>query len=193
MPWFKPLRPRKLPFRRYVYRASVALLLREGSTGGPELMFIERARRPGDPWSGDMAFPGGRLQADDVSAQYTAIRETCEETGLDIETQGEYIGRLADLLTRHHSRLRPMVVSPYVFHWRGPAEPDLNHEVASVVWVPLAVFRDPEKQGKRPWRTRWGTLEMPCSFYRGHCIWGLSYAMVQDLLSPASGTILERF
>ena len=116
--WLQKYRPHKLPFRRHVTRASVALIYRGPRERDGELLFIQRARRDGDPWSGDMAFPGGRLEPGDTSSRHIAMRETLEETGLDLFRQGEYQARLSDLLTRHHSRWSPMVVTPHVFAWR---------------------------------------------------------------------------
>ena len=97
--WLEKYRPHKLPFRRHVTRASVALIYRGANVREGELFFIQRARREGDPWSGDMAFPGGRLERSDTSSRHTAMRETLEETGLDLFQQGEYQSRLSDLLT----------------------------------------------------------------------------------------------
>ncbi|WP_166253410.1 NUDIX hydrolase [Marinobacter salicampi] len=180
--WLSRMRPHKIPFRRRFARASVALILRRSESGGKELLFIQRAHREGDPWSGDMAFPGGRLQPEDASARAAAERETQEETGIDLHHHGRYQGRLSDLITRHHSRWRPMVVTPYVFEWVGPKTVSLNHEVERVVWVPLDYLAARENQSQLPWRTRLGTLNMPCCCYRGVCIWGLSYSMLQELL-----------
>jgi 8-oxo-dGTP pyrophosphatase MutT (NUDIX family) len=148
-----------------------------------ELLFIQRARREGDPWSGDMAFPGGRLQPEDESARAAAERETLEETGMDLGRHGRYITRLSDLITRHHSRLRPMVVTPYVFEWHGSRTILPNHEVERAVWVPLDYLAAGENQSQLPWRTPLGTLKMPCCRYQDACIWGLSYSMLQELLT----------
>ena len=63
--------------------AAVAMLLRQ-TQAGPEVFFIRRAEHPRDPWSGHMAFPGGRQHAEDSSLLDTAIRETLEEVGLDL-------------------------------------------------------------------------------------------------------------
>ncbi len=52
------MRPQKIPFRRRLARASVALIYRQSEDGGVELLFIQRARQEGGPWSGDVAFPG---------------------------------------------------------------------------------------------------------------------------------------
>lgn len=184
--WVSRLRPHKIPFRRRLVRASVALILRQSEDGGKELLFIQRATREGDPWSGDMAFPGGRLQPEDPSARAAAERETLEETGIDLNRHGRYQARLSDLITRHHSRWHPMVVTPYVFEWRGPKAVSPNHEVERAVWVPLNDLAARENQGQLPWRTRLGTLKLPCCRYQGACIWGLSYSMLQELLAMAT-------
>ena len=163
------MRPKKFTIRRRFARGSVALIFRRMENAHEELLFIQRARREGDPWSGDMAFPGGRLQPENESARAAAERETLEETGMDLCRHGRYVTRLSDLITRHHSRLRPMVVTPY--------------EVERAVWVPLDYLAAGENQSRLPWRTPLGTLNMPCCRYQDACIWGLSYSMLQELLT----------
>ncbi len=65
-------------------RAAVALVLRDAGPGGIELLFIRRAEHEKDPWSGHMGFPGGRAEPGDAGLEGTAVRETLEETGLDL-------------------------------------------------------------------------------------------------------------
>ncbi|MFO8142757.1 MAG: CoA pyrophosphatase [Marinobacter sp.] len=161
----------------------MALIYRQSEDGGVELLFIQRARREGDPWSGDMAFPGGRMQPEDASPRATAERETLEETGVDLRRHGRFQGRLSDLITRHHSRWRPMVVTPYVYQWRGTQPVTLNHEVEQVVWISLDYLAAKENQSRLPWRTPLGTINLPCCRYQNYCIWGLSYSMLQELLA----------
>lgn len=180
--WARTLRPQKLPFRRRLTRASVALIYRKADDGGVELMFIQRARRQGDPWSGDMGFPGGRMQPENATPRAAAERETLEETGVDLLRHGRFQARLSDLITRHHSRWRPMVVTPYVYQWYGTQPVTLNHEVEQIVWVPLDYLAARENQSRLPWRTPVGTLNLPCCRYQDYCIWGLSYSMLQELL-----------
>ncbi len=84
-------------------RAAVAVVLRE-IDGRPEVLLIERATKEGDPWSGHMAFPGGRVEDVDGSIQIAAERETFEEVGVSLEG-AELIGRLDDLQGRHAGRL----------------------------------------------------------------------------------------
>src|SRR5204863_9652046 len=77
-------RPAEAAAEAGVRRAAVALIFRAGRDGSPELLFIKRAEYPGDPWSGQIAFPGGREESGDASLQQTAIRETRGETGIDL-------------------------------------------------------------------------------------------------------------
>ncbi|SHK28434.1 8-oxo-dGTP pyrophosphatase MutT, NUDIX family [Marinobacter antarcticus] len=177
------MRPRELPLRRRLARASVALIYRQAEDGGVELLFIQRARREGDPWSGDMAFPGGRMQPEDATPRAVAERETLEETGVDLTRHGHFQARLSDLVTRQHNRWRPMVVTPYVYEWRGPQAVSPNHEVEQMVWISLDYLAAKENQSRLPWRTPLGTLKLPCCRYQGYCIWGLSYSMLQELLA----------
>ncbi|KAG5458036.1 MAG: hypothetical protein BJ554DRAFT_1822 [Olpidium bornovanus] len=51
--------------------------------GTPEILFIKRATRAGDRWSGHVAFPGGKQEPSETARQ-TAERETREELGLDL-------------------------------------------------------------------------------------------------------------
>jgi 8-oxo-dGTP pyrophosphatase MutT (NUDIX family) len=176
------LRPYKMPFRHRLRRSAVAIVYRRSAEHGCELLFIERARRHGDPWSGDMGFPGGKMQATDVSAWHAAVRETAEETGIDLRAYGLAKGRLQDLLTRRHNQLRPMVVTPYLFELRGDPAVVLNHEVQSVLWVPYAYLCNPANRALTTWHMRWFSLQVPCYYFSGKCIWGLSFQMVQDLL-----------
>ena len=67
--------------RPLLRRAAVAMILRDEG-GEAQILMIKRAARDGDPWSGHMAFPGGRMEKEDQSLRETAIRETFEEVGL---------------------------------------------------------------------------------------------------------------
>lgn len=116
-------------------RAAVAMVLR-GAPEGPEVLFIERAEHPEDPWSGHMAFPGGRLEPADVGLHAAAERETLEEVGLCLEG-AERLGRLDDLEGRHAGRPAGLVISAFVYHLSETPELEPNHEVREALWIPL--------------------------------------------------------
>jgi hypothetical protein len=52
--------------------------------GDPELLFIKRATRVGDKWTGHVALPGGKRDPEDDDDQVTAMREALEEVGIDL-------------------------------------------------------------------------------------------------------------
>lgn len=125
-----------------VRRAAVALILRlSEATHEPEIFFIQRAHYETDPWSGQVAFPGGREEPGDDSLADTAIRETFEETEIDIRTSGAIIGQLDDLRPRT-IRLPAVIVRPFVVLLASHSQPVLSHEVAASFWVPLTSLHD---------------------------------------------------
>lgn len=112
--------------------AAVAMILRQGRKG-LEVLFIERASDAGDPWSGDLAFPGGKVEEGEEPRQ-TAERETKEEIGLVLGNSARYLGWLTEITG---ARL-PVRVSCFVY---GVLEMDittvLNSEVHELFWVGL--------------------------------------------------------
>jgi len=116
--------------------AAVALMLLERSPGGGlETLFIKRAERAGDPWSRQVALPGGRREPSDVDLFVTAVRETREETGIDL-SGAERLGVLDDLYPRTPT-LPPVLVRPFVFALSTTPAILTNAEVEHAFWVPL--------------------------------------------------------
>jgi 8-oxo-dGTP pyrophosphatase MutT (NUDIX family) len=166
-----------------VRRAAVALILRLGAPlDEPEIFFIQRAHYETDPWSGQVAFPGGREEPGDGSLLETAARETFEETAIDIQRDGQVIGRLDDLLPRT-VRLPAVVVRPYVVLVGEHSAPVLSDEVAASFWVPLSTLRD-----DRDWRdtvVTAGGLEFTRRAFHhgGFVVWGMTERIVSGFLA----------
>jgi 8-oxo-dGTP pyrophosphatase MutT (NUDIX family) len=175
-------RPQLLPHQEDMKKAAVAAVLRDGGEGA-ELLFIHRAEHPHDPWSGHMAFPGGRMHGGDRDAMAAAIRETREELGLDVAGEGEPLGRLSDVAAVSRGRPLSLVIVPYVFAIRGQPQLVLNHEVADFVWVPLSFLVDFDNRSTVEWRLGSLTIPLPCYRFRDKLIWGLTFGMVDELLS----------
>ena len=100
--------------------AAVAAVMRIGLAGA-EMLFIERSSKKGDPWSGQMAFPGGRTAALDEHSLATAVRETKEELDLDLANLRP-LGRLSDLEGGPRGTRQRLRVTPHLF---GSTEIDL--------------------------------------------------------------------
>jgi len=184
--------PRKLLARRLLRRCAVNLLLRDANGHDVELLMIQRAERAGDPWSGQMGFPGGRMDEADAHIFATAMREMHEEVGIEA-SRFELIGRLSDLMTRSQVWHKPMVITPFVGRLSGDSF-DANYEVASVVWIPLAFLADVSNRQAMPYKGHGMSLTMPCYVYDNKRIWGLSLSMIDELLRLLiPGIALEQY
>jgi 8-oxo-dGTP pyrophosphatase MutT (NUDIX family) len=163
-------------------RAAVALILRLGPSTEPEIFFIQRAEYAGDPWSGQVAFPGGREEEGDSSLIATAVRETLEETSFDLNAIGEVIGQLDDLRPTT-TRLPAVVVRPYVFQIGTHPEPMLSSEVGDSFWVPVSTLRTDSG-----WRdtvvTARGTEFTRRAFHHsGFVVWGMTERILSGFLA----------
>ncbi len=159
--------------------AAVALVLHEPQGSRPEILFIERAVREGDPWSGQMAFPGGRRHPEDPDLQVTAARETLEEVGIEL---GDPIGQLDDFQGTRHPQVTPLVVAPYVYEAVERPETVINHEVSTTVWVPLPWILHPESAVEYHFRHADYEDRVPAVRYQGFTIWGLTYRVLASFL-----------
>ena len=140
--------------------AAIALVIRLGENERPELLLIKRAEYEGDPWSGHIACPGGRMEAIDEDLERTAIRETREEIGIDLAHDGRVIGTLDDVAPRTPV-LPPIIIRPYVAVVVPRVFIVTSEEVADTFWVPLEVLRRPESSGTGVVRVRGIAREVP--------------------------------
>jgi 8-oxo-dGTP pyrophosphatase MutT (NUDIX family) len=157
-------------------KAAVAAIVRPGAEPeGAEILLIRRAERVGDPWSGHMAFPGGRYDDADRSLLETATRETLEEVGIALE--GAPLGLLPDVPT-HRTGL---VVRPYVFALEREVTLATNDEVAEALWTPLAPLMRGENKDTYSFRYEGVPYALPCFRLGDRVVWGLTYRMIELL------------
>ena len=165
-----------------VRRAAVALILRAGDNGAPELLFIRRSEYPADPWSGQVAFPGGREEAADPTLVDTAIRETREETGIDLVRDGTVIGTLDDLRP-NTVKLPAVIVRPYVVLLNRFEPLVLSDEVALAFWVPLEAFKDAPAWRDTDVLARGVQMNRRAFHHQGQVIWGMTERILAQLLA----------
>jgi 8-oxo-dGTP pyrophosphatase MutT (NUDIX family) len=152
-----------------------------------DLLLLRRAARPGDPWSGNLAFPGGRVEPGEDPFD-GARREAAEEVGLHLDPSWA-LGRLDDLVAVGG---KPgMVIRPYVFLLPGPL-PDLvlqPDEVAETLRVPLPRLLADEGRGPMQWQRGSLSMTLPKVDLPGTEVplWGLTLRMVDDLLHRLDG------
>ena len=174
--------------------AAVAVILRPGG-GDPapdphfsacDVLLIERATSARDPWSGQMALPGGRLDPADPGLAGAAVRETMEETGVNLATGGALLGR-AGAMRPLAVRTPAISIWPFVFR----ADPETvarvaSPEVASVHWFAVKALLDPANRDTYTWTHGGVVRPFPCIRLAGRPIWGLTYRILTGLFEAVS-------
>jgi 8-oxo-dGTP pyrophosphatase MutT (NUDIX family) len=160
--------------------AAVAVILHEAADGLSAL-FIKRAEQVGDPWSGQIAFPGGRFEPGDGDLLATAIRETREETGIDLGP-AEKLGALDDVNPRS-PQLPPIVVRPYVFALRErPALVPSPAEVQRGFWIPFQTLIEPATSTQITLTLRGVPRTFTAYQVDGEVIWGMTERILRFFL-----------
>ena len=168
-------------------QAAVSLILLHDTAQpeSPELLFIERAHSERDPWSGQMAFPGGRYEHGDADLAATARRETLEEIGLEL---GPQIGRVDDTVGRGGAGRR-LIVAGFVHEIQQRPVLRANHEVRSTVWIPLPWILAPESAVEYHVKREGFEGRFPAFRYRDHTVWGLTYRLLGNLFQATGGSL----
>lgn len=173
---------KRLPLEGPSRYAAIALVLRGSETGTPELLMIKRAEVERDPWSGHIACPGGRMEPADRDLEHTAIRETWEETGIDLARDGRVLGTLDDISPRT-PLLPPLVIRPFVAAVRADVPIVESPEVAVAFWVPLSAIRETASWSRAVVRMRGAEEREEDVFRHGHyTVWGLTHRALNQFL-----------
>jgi 8-oxo-dGTP pyrophosphatase MutT (NUDIX family) len=152
-------------------KAAVAIIFRNNK-GVLELLLVKRAIVNGDPWSGDMAFPGGKKGEQDNTIIETVVREVMEETSIDL-AQNKFLG----MMNTVYSTVRPnMGILPLIYLQDEGKKIRINEELDSYHWVALDRFAK-----SRGWANVKG-LDVPVFYLEGNIVWGLTYRMIDGLL-----------
>jgi 8-oxo-dGTP pyrophosphatase MutT (NUDIX family) len=164
-----------------VARAAVAAVLRF-ERGAPDVLLMKRAQRQGDNWSGHVSFPGGREEPGDADLCSTAVRETHEEVGLDLNKRARLIGQLDTIRAVASGRITPLTITPFVFVQTEAAPLTLSHEAVDAFWLPLERALAGELEATYHYKHGGEQRELPGWRYQGHVVWGLTYGMLGHLL-----------
>lgn len=160
--------------------AAVAVVF-AGPPDDLSICFIKRAEHPKDPWSGQMALPGGRRDPEDAGQREAAIRESREEVGLDLDA-AEWLGELQHVQLRRRGLDVDGILTPFVFH-AGDAHPPLtpNYEVAAAAWLRVGELWDLDNTTTYTWEGHGQRHQFPGIRTAPGTIWGLTYRVLLSL------------
>ena len=160
--------------------ASVMLCLRQGA-----VLLLRRATHPLDPWSGHVSLPGGRHEQRDNGLLRTALRETHEEVGLQIERDGRVLGALGEYAGRG-AGVASIRIAAFVAAIVEPTDLVLSEEVDTAYWVPLDELE--------PTTATVSELRGPVPAYRPTVpgselvVWGITFGILELLRSVGGGS-----
>jgi 8-oxo-dGTP pyrophosphatase MutT (NUDIX family) len=173
---------KKLEGQEYLLlpKAAVAMILKQDTHNEITVLLLKRKTSEKDPWSGHMAFPGGRMKESDFQMINTAKRETFEETRIDLGKY-EYLGSLDELPPGNRS----VTVTPFVFFVQEEVEVKIEaREITDHVWIPLAFFSDKRNSAMHRVETMGAVREVESFPYLGkYIVWGMTLRVINDFLS----------
>ena len=156
-------------------RQSAVMLLLYPKNDTLYLAYFKRPEYDG-PHSGQIAFPGGKAEMQDISLLETALRETKEEFGIVPETIN-----VLGALTKIYIPVSNMEVSPFVgFIASTPIFMPNKDEVSYIIELPVSTLLD-DTVKKRETKFRHGMeIETPMYVYNKEEIWGATAMITSE-------------
>jgi 8-oxo-dGTP pyrophosphatase MutT (NUDIX family) len=169
--------------------AAVAVIFRRKTRAGgmpaeEEVLLIKRAVLDTDPWSGHVAFPGGRVEVQDGNFRTTAVRETQEEVGIDLESDAKFLGYMEGF----HARTRTILVVPSVFVMtveNAMSRIAPSPEVFSYRWTSFRAFLRRGNRSSYTIAVGESARSFPAYQIEDYMIWGLTERVIATLVDYA--------
>jgi 8-oxo-dGTP pyrophosphatase MutT (NUDIX family) len=162
--------------------AAVVVLLRSADQEF-QVLLVKRAEKSTDPWSGQTAFPGGKRDPEDKDLKETVVRETLEETGINLCEGCRFLGAMEPV----RSTQRPeMKILPFVVLQEKEQDIELNEELTEYFWTPLKELV--HSKGSVKYRCE----EHPAYIIGNNVVWGLTYRILHNLRSLLSAIAEEK-
>ena len=156
--------------------AAVVVLLK---TNGQDfqVLFVKRAEKSTDSWSGQTALPGGKRNSEDRNLKDTIVRETLEETSVNLLEDYRFLGAMEPLRSTQKPEMK---ILPFVVLQEKEQAIKLNEELTEYFWIPIKEL----VHNKRSVKFSFG--EYPAYILENNVIWGLTYKILHNLLSLLS-------
>jgi 8-oxo-dGTP pyrophosphatase MutT (NUDIX family) len=154
-------------------RAAVVAVLRLVD-GDAQVLLVKRAERAGDPWSGQIALPGGKRDPKDADLKETAVREVMEETGINVLDGTCFLGSMQRVIS---TQKPDMTILPFVVLQQNEQKITLNQELTGYFWVSLQDLKN--CKGTFIYNTR----QCPSFILENYAVWGITYTIVDNLIT----------
>lgn len=159
--------------KRYDANAAVVVLLREEENDF-QVLLVKRAEKSDDPWSGQTALPGGKRDSGDRDLMETVVRETLEETSINLLEACRFLGAMEPLRSTRRPELK---ILPFVVLLEKEQTIKLNEELTEHLWISL------KELVKHKGTAKFSFGEYAAYTIENHVIWGLTYRILDSLFS----------
>ena len=150
--------------------AAVSLILKQVKKD-LRILFVKRVERLSDPWSGQIAFPGGKKDLEDINLKDTIIRETFEETNLKLE-EDSLIGVLEAIDSGHFSKIK---ILPFISFLKGSQMIRLNNkELDNYFWVSYKKIINNQSL------VEINSIKEPAYVLGDEVVWGITYKILRE-------------
>lgn len=156
--------------------AAVVVLLRVTNQGF-QVLLVKRAENAGDPWSGQTALPGGKRSSEDQNLKETVVRETLEETCIDLLLGCCFLGAMEVVRSTQKPEMK---ILPFVVLQEKEQAINLNEELTEYFWTPLSEL------SKNKGTVKFGFEEHLAYLIESHVVWGLTYKILDKFLALLS-------
>ena len=158
-------------------KAAVLIVVTESDN--PELIYTLRSNKVGSH-GGEVSFPGGMFEDEDITLENTALRESEEETGLD-KSKVKIIGPIDTVVSRFNISVTPyigVVPDNIVLN-------DSSEEIEACFRVPISFLLEDKRHRNDEIDRNGEKFFMPAYAYDSYIIWGLTAMMTVDFLNVA--------
>lgn len=140
-------------------------------------LLLRRNQNPNDPWSGHFSFPGGRKDTTDKDLFETCLRETYEETGIELQADTMQSAMPSSVAgSRFNS---PILVKPYLFHLENQPSLQLDHsEIQSSCWLETSRFLNNTLHVEAEVLPN---MHLPAFPLADYYLWGFTYKLLLNL------------
>jgi len=158
------------------YKKAAVLILLYYKNQQLSTVLIKRNKYPG-VHSGQISFPGGQKEKEDKTLVYTAIRETQEEIGVNLQKI-----KILGTLTPLYIYVSNFDVLPVVGFLDGIPNfnPDKN-EVDSIIEVKIKDFLIEKNVGQFTFNRVGQKIKAPCYVVGNQRIWGATAMIISEL------------
>jgi 8-oxo-dGTP pyrophosphatase MutT (NUDIX family) len=168
---------RPVPDPAHVTRCAAVSVIVRSIDNAPHALLLKRAEREGDPWSGQIALPGGRFELSDADLYSTALRETHEETAVDLRSS-PYHGH-AEALHPFSAGPKGMPVTPFLFSLEHEPQIALSAEATAWFWFPLQFAADGKLNSSIIFRSN----TFPSWQFEQYQVWGLTMRILAQFIA----------